>query len=578
MVMETETTLLRTKRRLNILLNGYNPSYPKTVPFMAIRDPFFHALVIAIGVISPASIFAQTTERISQTPDGVGGNKGSMDHPSISANGRYVAFSSDADNLVPGDLNGHADVFVHDRLTGMNELVSKGVTGAGGNDDSSGASISADGRFVAFISGATNLVPGDMNGDNDIFVFDRQVGTLERVNLSSTGQSGDGNCWDAPSISADGRFVLFMTDSSNLVPGRFDDSYKVLVRDRDLGTTERVSVSISGAAANLDAYGSSISADGRFVTFDTFAYNLVPGDTNGNKDVFIRDRQNRWTNIISLESTQNQSNDDSSGSLISANGQFVVFVSKASNLVLGDTNGKTDVFVHDQETQTLMRISVNANGVGGNGDSYFPSISSDGRFISYTSYADNLVMADFNGKKDIFIYDQHLDQTTRASVDSFGVEGNDLCETSNLNASGRFIAFSSSADNLIPNDTNGAWDVFVRDQGYQAEGNTIILAGPYLAAAKSAIKLSWYGAPPNSRYALVASLERTGTIWHGHEFDLGAPYTVLATGANSQAGNGNYSLSYIPISGSGYSVYFEIVTRDASGKYFDSTVKSIRIN
>ena len=208
--------------------------------------------------------------------------------PYTSNYGRFVGFARPHN---PPPMGSRYSLFIRDRQTGTDELVSVDVDGNEGNGSSSGAAISADGRFVAFESSATNLVPGDTNADYDVFVRDRQTGTTERVSVGSTGNEGNGTS-SRPAISADGRFVMFQSTATNLVPGAANGRYwsDVFVHDRQTGTTERVSVASDGTQENVSSHSPAMSANGRFVAFDSFASNLVPGDTNGANDVFVHDR------------------------------------------------------------------------------------------------------------------------------------------------------------------------------------------------------------------------------------------------------------------------------------------------
>ena len=290
---------------------------------------------------------------------------------SISADGRYVAFASYATNLVPGDTNGFTDVFVHDRLSGATERMSVDSGGAQGNSDGGlfgGISISADGRYVAFASDAANLVPGDTNGAFDIFVHDRLSGATERVSVDSGGAQGnsDSGLSGGISISADGRYVAFESLASNLVPGDTNGVADVFLRDLQNNSTEMVSADSSGAQGNDSSFSPSMTADGRYVAFASFATNLVPGDTNGFTDVFVRNRSIGTTERLSLSSGWAQGNDDSSrfdGPSISADGRFVAFTSFARNLVSGDTNGWEDVFIRDRNEMGFT--SLCDPGVGG---------------------------------------------------------------------------------------------------------------------------------------------------------------------------------------------------------------------
>jgi Tol biopolymer transport system component len=430
--------------------------------------------VWGLAVILGSTGWAQVTERVSVNSSGAqgNGNSGSYGGRSISADGRYVAFSSLATILVPGDTNGTWDVFVRDRQRGTTERVSVDSSGAQGNSYSGfnfgfyDLSISADGRFVAFDSYATNLVPGDTNGFIDVFVRDRQSGTTERVSVATGGTQGN-NYSCAPLISADGRYIAFTSYAFDLVPGDTNGFADVFVRDRQSGTTQRVSVDSGGAQGNRDSGGTSISADGRYVAFSSEASNLVSGDTNGFFDVFVRDRQNATTERVSVDSGGAQGNGNSARASISADGRYVAFKSIATNLVPGDTNALDDVFVRDRQSGTTERVSVDSGGAQGNANSEdycSPSISADGRYVAFGSYATNLVPGDTNGFTDVFVRDRQSATTERVSVNSGGAQGNSYSLSPSISADGRYVAFDSSATNLVPGDTNGLYDVFVRDR------------------------------------------------------------------------------------------------------------------
>jgi Tol biopolymer transport system component len=415
------------------------------------------------------------------------GNQGNAysSNPSISADGRFVAFSSDASNLVPGDINDETDIFVRDRLTNITTRVSLDSAGNQANNGSYRPSISADGRFVAFESNATNLVPGDTNSSYDIFVRDTLTNTTTCVSVDSAGNqanidfvrprpvstptrvsfdlaSNQTNAYSrSPSISADGRFVAFSSDATNLVPGDTNRDQDIFVRDRLTNTTTRVSVDSAGNQANSGSYifTSSISADGRFVAFSSDATNLVPGDTNRQRDIFVRDTFTNTTTLLSFDSAGNQGNDGSNTPSISADGRFVPFESNASNLVPGDTNRQTDIFVRDRLTNTTTRVSVDSAGNQKNIGSDNASISADGRFVAFESKAFNPV-----GDlliKDIFVRDTLTNTTTNVSVDSAGNPGEG--ENPSISADGRFVAFDSASSNIVPGDTNNRYDSFVVD-------------------------------------------------------------------------------------------------------------------
>ena len=412
-------------------------------------------------------------ERVSVSSFEDQGNNHS-ETPSVSADGRYVAFASTAANLVLGDTNGARDIFVHDRDNGITERVSvesNGNQATGGHilsEQSREPVISADGRYVAFTSSATNLVPGDSNVNEDVFVHDRNTDTTERVSVDSNGNQGNFGSHHGLAISADGRYVAFRSDANNLVLGDTNSQYDIFVHDRDTDTTERVSIDSFGNQGNGNNLSPRISADGRYVAFASLANNLVPNDTNNRWDVFVRDRDTDATERVSVDGSGSQVNGDSVDAAISADGRYVVFRSYATNLVLGDTNNIYDLFVRDRDANTIGRISVDSNGNQVNGGSEQPAISADGRYVAFTSFATNLVPNDTNNRWDVFVRDRDTDATERVSISSSGNQGNDHSEHTSISADGRYVAFFTAAGNLVPGDTNNRGDIFVAAQGPKA--------------------------------------------------------------------------------------------------------------
>jgi Tol biopolymer transport system component len=356
-------------------------------------------------------------------------------------------------------------VYVRDRWTGATELISAGPGGALGNDASEHPRITPDGRFVVFMTYATNLVPGITTPHGCILVRDRLNGAIELASVSSTGAPGEaGNC--LPWISADGRFVAFDTPTS-LVPADTNGDGDVYVRDRQLATTERVSVSTAGAQGQAQSWVSSISDDGRFVAFSSAVATLAPGDSNGTApDVFVRDRQLGTTERVSLSSAGAGGDAVSWAHLISPDGRYVLFDSSATNLVAGDTNGFADIFLRDRLLGTTERVNLGSTGAQGNGDSnWCAEMTPDTRFVVFGSMASNLVPGDNNGVADLFLRDRLNGTTERLSVSTTGLEGDQwsgsyFCP---ITPDARFVAFHSSATTLVTGDTNGAVDVFVRD-------------------------------------------------------------------------------------------------------------------
>ncbi len=426
----------------------------------------FGAALSGVGI----PVVAQTTSVVSVNAGGTVDLLPSST-PSISSDGRFVAFVSfNALDPVPQDQNNRLDVFVHDQQTGATERVSINSAGFGANDASFSPSVSSDGRFVAFGSIAVNLGGNDTNGVQDIFVHDRQTGMTERISIDSAGAEANGES-ARPSISADGRFVAFRSDATNLVAGDANGLRDVFVHDRQSDTTQRVSVDSAGVEGNGSCGNPSISADGRFVAFGSFATDLVAGDTNSAGDVFVHDRQSGATERVSVDSAGVQGNatshDDVSATstpTISSDGRFVAFASSATNLVPSDTNGVRDVFARDRQAGATQRVSVDSAGAQGNAAVEFDaSISPDGRFVAFSSVANNMVPGDTNVREDVFVHDRQTGATQRVSVDSAGIQGDRTSRDPSISSNGEFVAFESDSRNLDPVDTNNVNDIFVRD-------------------------------------------------------------------------------------------------------------------
>jgi len=397
--------------------------------------------------------------RVSVNSLGKEGDRFSI-NPSISADGRFIAFESTATNLVVGETNNKSDVFVRDRLTEITTRISVNSTGNQGSFDAFNPAISADGRFVAFESNSTNLVADDTNNISDIFLHDRLNGTTTRISVGSTGQEGDRPSLN-PSISADGRFVAFESNLTNLVAGDTNNNSDIFVHDIQTNTTTGISVDSTGNQGNIGSFNPSISADGSFVAFDSLADNLVAADTNSTRDIFVHEIPTNTTTRVSVNSSQNQGNFGSISAVISADGRFIAFESNASNLVAADTNGTSDIFVHDRLSNITSMASINSTGDRANRSSFKPSISADGRLVAFDSLADNLAAADTNGTNDIFVRDRDTATTTRISVNSQG-QGADITSFNPaISATGNVIAFDSFATNLLPQDTNSSRDVFI---------------------------------------------------------------------------------------------------------------------
>ncbi|HYT39940.1 MAG TPA: hypothetical protein VEN99_10535 [Acidimicrobiia bacterium] len=382
--------------------------------------------------------------------------------PAISADGRYVAFASAASTLVSGDSNGTEDVFVFDRLSRTTERESLSSTGEQGDGDSYNPALSADGRYVAFTSSASNLAPGDANSDLDIFVRDRVAHTTVLASVGPHGAMGDGPSV-APSISGDGRLVAFESDADSLAPDDTNGTGDVFVHDIVTGLTRRLSVGGNGLQTESPSFGPAISADGSSVAFESFSSRLVPGDTNGALDVFVADLPTGDIDRVSLSTDGGQADDRSYSPSISADGRIVAFASFADNLVAGDTNGLLDVFIRRRDQRTTTRLSVGPDGAQGDGLSFAPVVSADGALVVFSSEATNLVRDDSNGARDVFLASTTSGLMSRLSRPGAGskAQGDGPSLGPVVDASGSMVAFASFATNLVPRDTNGQSDVFI---------------------------------------------------------------------------------------------------------------------
>jgi Tol biopolymer transport system component len=421
--------------------------------------------------------------RASSSPTTAGNDLSTLPH--ISADGRFVAYNSNATDLVPGqvDTNGGPDVFLFDRLSGANTLVSRTSSSAvsTGSFPSSICGISADGAFVAFLGVSTNLVPGqiDTNDNQDLFVYDRLAGTTMLVSQSATSATTAANdaSFDAV-MSADGRWIAYPSEATNLVPGQVQspDIPNVFLFDRVAGTTALVSHRASSAliAGGGFSYGPSISADGQYVAYSSYATDLVSGfvDADGGlPDVFLFDRMSGASTLISHAQglPARTANAGSSFAMISADGTAVAYFGFATNLAPGqvDPNGGFDVFVWDRvgvETTLVSRAAASPS-LTGNGESFNPSISGNGSRVAFISLSTDLVagQSDANGMADVFVFDRARGTTMLVgrTPASGTTTGNGSSDGPIISPDGNLVAFNSAASDLVTTDTNGQKDAFL---------------------------------------------------------------------------------------------------------------------
>jgi len=422
-----------------------------------------------------------TLQLVSISMDG-GNNADDGSHaPAISASGRYVVFLSEASNLVLDDDNGLLDVFVHDVWARTTTLVSQNYESGPTNGEPSRPSISANGDYIVYSSDASNIVPDDDNEASDVFLYNRQIGETELISVNSNGEPGNKNSFARrPSVSENGRFVVFFSNSTNLAPEyNIEDDPEtnhVYLRDRLSGTTTLISKNASNEIGDGNSEYPTISADGSAIAFHSFASNLTTDgqDTNFTSDVFLYDIAKKT--IIRISNTPDgwAGNDASDLAALSADGRRVAFISLADDLLMhpeDDNNDTSDVFIYSVADRIIRRVSVSSLGEEGNAVSDNPSLSESGRYVAFYSFADNLIANDENectddtNKKrsctDVFRHDIETGETIRVSVSALGEEGNNDSSCSGITSDGQAIVFYSFATNLVIDDENNIPDVFV---------------------------------------------------------------------------------------------------------------------
>lgn len=421
----------------------------RRAPVLVLAGATLLALPGAAGAVDTVGV----TEQVSVNSREEDANGFDSQHSSISADGRYVAFQSGADNLVPDDTNNVVDVFVRDRLAGTTERVSVAKTGKEADENSagnlSGPSISADGRYVAFESDASNLVSGDNNNASDVFVRDRVTGETTVVSVTSNGSAAGGV---GPSISANGRYVGFLSDSAAL--GGTGFRLHTFVHDRQTGVTERITEAPDGTAANGDsAFTPFLSADGRFVYFGSFASNLVPVATEPDGvDAFLYDRHNdTMTAITSERDPDSFVTNHGIPEGMSNDGRYLTFTTGADGFITPDTNGfNEDAWLVDTQTGSYMLVSRNDAGEQANEISHAGPVSNDGNLVAFESRGTNMDGPSRFGFH-IYLRDVQAGTTRLVSIPPGGGEFTNDTTDPSMTPDGDVVGFHNLSD------------VFVRD-------------------------------------------------------------------------------------------------------------------
>ncbi len=443
----------------------------------------------------------QQIDLIGVSSSGVQGNLGSAD-PSVSANGRFVAFSSDATNLVAGDTNLASDIFLKDTVTGEVRRVSTDASGAQVSGNSYGSALSADGQLVAFTSTSAGLVPGGGGSTPAVYVKNMFTGAIQRASADTAGNAANAGSSSA-SLSADGRYVLFESVATNLVGSDGNGASDVFVKDLQTGAIVRASTSAAGVEGNLASNSAKFTPDGRYVVFASSASNLVANDTNGRADIFVKDLQTGAIQRASVGATGTEGVTDSAAPSISADGRYVAFETTAP-LLASDTNGLSDIYVKDLLTGALVLASTNFIGQPNtSGSSRGAALSADGAYVAFESSSSQIISFDSNQTVDVFVRSLQAGTTQRVPTTGFGLQtpyaGATVPALAAFSADGGYLVFQSRNPNLVSSDANGSYDVY-------RVANPFVLQSSPAGAGDQVLSSVTYTLPAN-----VEDLVLTGT-------------------------------------------------------------------
>lgn len=418
---------------------------------------FFLTLFLLTTTLATTAAFGGNTWFISQTQAGVGGDEES-NTPQTDGDGRYIVFQSRAENLVPGSSTDW-DIFIKDRVTGIVTLASRGLDNQPADGYSERPYISDDGRYIAFSSYATNLVTTSLTASLNVFVFDQQTGVIEHVSTNSEGEPGDAQSI-AYGISGDGRYVLIGSDSGNFDEIDTNEQNDIYLKDRQTGEMELISIGLGGVVADGGSYSPNLSTNGRFVVFTSLATNLIGDDTNATWDIYWRDRDSQTTAIASRATDNSQNQGYVAYSSVTDDGRYVGFVAEGNSIIPTALPGNEDNLIrHDMQTGANLLVSMDADGnavpAGGIGMDF----TADGQKVVFSTYDSTLVITDTNNQEDVYLKNLETGTIEIVSVADGGIPGDGSSRSAAINRDGTVIVYESSSTNFAPNDAEGA-DIF----------------------------------------------------------------------------------------------------------------------
>ena len=472
---------------------------------------------------------------------------GASFHATTSYDGRYLSFESYAQNWAydgPANQINYADIFVRDTQTGITSKLTTGLVGGTADDKSFFPSASHDGRYIAYLSYARNLVPDDSNGDNpwvvdglDIFLYDQLLGSTNRVSLNHAGEQITGNSEGI--LTPDGKLIIFASDGINVLPTASPAGIThIYVRDWQTGTINRITNTLDGQDPVGILHQIAADYDGQFIAYASDVNNLAPNDFNNTQDIFLYNRQTGTTTLITRTPGGFSANGSSGRPQISHGGEYIVFASSASNLVSGDTNNFEDIFLYEIATGNIRRISLTPNGLEANGDNKEPTICEGGRYIAWTSGANNYTIFDINVYNDVFFYDTVQDELRLVSVDMNGYSPNGAAHRSWLSPDCRYIFFASESDNMILGDNNQERDIFMGR-----------LIWPFDLSPSNQIAPSY--AEPGETIVYRVMVRNLGLETGTASFTTPIPeYTTFVSGSGTNGAVYNSSLNRVEWSGS----------------------------